>query len=76
MYTQTGTEMLTNAPSSISIGSSVFAGLTHDRDQHTDHATPSISIGRRHVDFVHAMWPEKQSRLQLHCEVRGKQTLR
>jgi len=40
---------LTHNPNSISIGSAVFAGLTTVTDRPTDHATPSVTIGRVYV---------------------------
>jgi len=56
-------------PNASSIGSAVFAGLDHERDQHThthrqtDHATPSVALslqcGRKrilHDTLAHTQW--------------------
>jgi len=47
-------------PNVTSIGSAVFTGLTSVTDRPTDHATPSVTIGRIYIRNT-AMWPNKNA---------------
>ena len=54
-----GTTRVNNAKG-ISIGSAVFTGLTIATDRETDHATPSVTIGRIYISST-AMRPNNSN---------------
>ena len=48
----------------ILIGSAVLAGLTIVTNQQTDHATPSVTIGRIYICST-AMWPNNDNNVRI-----------